>query len=300
MSDATTTHLSLPTAAPFAASALHRFLTERSLDSLDAPTDRGVRRALRTRHGHGVIEVTFPTAPQMADRSAEGSVIIHCSVHLTEPEDLDEVVRAVRAWLDLDADPTQIDAHLGADPYLAARVRAQPGLRVPGSLDPFETACRAVIGQQVSVAGARTVAARLVSALGEPLHVADRQLTRLFPTPAAIRAAPDELFAMPQARRTTVRTLAAAVEEGGVDLTVRTDNPPETIRAALLNLKGIGPWTADYITMRALGERDVFLGTDLGVVRALAATESTPVDPSAWQPYRSYALHHLWQTRIAG
>lgn len=300
MSDATTTHLSLPTAAPFAAPALHAFLTERSLDSLDAPTDRGLRRALRTRHGHGVIEITFPEASQGADRPAEGSVIIHCSVHLSEPEDLDEVVRALRAWLDLDADSTRIDAQLGADPYLTSRVRAQPGLRVPGTLDPFETACRAVIGQQVSVAGARTVASRLVSALGEPLRIADGQLTRLFPTPAAIRTAPDELFAMPQARRTALRTLAAAIEEGTVDLTVRADNPPAMIRAALLNLKGIGPWTADYIAMRALGDRDVFLGTDLGVVRALANTTSAPVDPTRWQPYRSYALHHLWQTHIAG
>jgi AraC family transcriptional regulator, regulatory protein of adaptative response / DNA-3-methyladenine glycosylase II len=207
------------------------------------------------------------------------------------------VVHRVRAWLDLDAEIVTIDAHLRCDPALAPLVNSRPGLRVPGTVDPFETAVRAIIGQQVSVAGARTVAGRLALAVGPQLQIPDPEITCLFPGPTEILAAPDALFAMPEARRLTIRRLAEAVTQGVVDLEVRADNTVNDICSALLAIKGIGPWTASYIAMRALGDRDVFLPTDLGVIRSLqrhTSDHSGPIDSERWRPFRSYALHHLW------
>jgi AraC family transcriptional regulator, regulatory protein of adaptative response / DNA-3-methyladenine glycosylase II len=212
---------------------------------------------------------------------------------LTSPEHLEQIIQRVTAWLDLTADVTRIDAHLSADPAISPLISRHPGLRVPGTVDPFETAVRAIIGQQVSVAGARTVAGRLALAVGIPLEIDDPEITHLFPGPAEILTAPDALFAMPEARRQTIRLLADAVVTQAVDLHPRIDNPVDAICGALLTIKGIGPWTASYIAMRALGDRDVFLPTDLGVVRTLERHPGT-IDPDRWRPFRSYALHHLW------
>ena len=213
------------------------------------------------------------------------------------PRHLQSVVNRVRAWLDLDAEIATIDAHLRCDRALAPLVNSVPGLRVPGTVDPFETAVRAIIGQQVSVTGARTVAGRLALAVGPQLQIPDAEVTCLFPGPAEILAAPDARFAMPESRRLTIRRLAEAVAQGVVDLEVRTDNTVDDICSALLAIKGIGPWTASYIAMRALGDRDVFLPTDLGVIRSLerhSPDQRGSIDPERWRPFRSYALHHLW------
>jgi AraC family transcriptional regulator, regulatory protein of adaptative response / DNA-3-methyladenine glycosylase II len=218
---------------------------------------------------------------------------VELAITVPSQDFVDQLIQRVTAWLDLTADVAEIDAHLGADPALGPLISRLPGLRVPGSIDPFETAVRAIIGQQVSVAGARTVAGRLAVAVGVPLNVADPEITHLFPGPAEILTAPDELFSMPTARRQTIRLLADAVMAGAVDLQPSSDNPSEAICAALLKLKGIGPWTASYIAMRALGDRDVFLPTDLGVIRTLERHPGS-IDPDRWRPYRSYALHHLW------
>jgi AraC family transcriptional regulator of adaptative response / DNA-3-methyladenine glycosylase II len=227
-----------------------------------------------------------------------GSAQVDLHITLSEESDrsasdITAIADRVRNWLDLNADVGTIDAHLRQDPTLAPRVNAHPGLRVPGTADPFETAIRAIIGQQVSVAGARTVAGRLALAVGPQLQIADPQITHLFPGPHEILAAPDDLFAMPTARRLTIRRCAEAVAHGAVDLEVRPDNPVEKICSALLAIKGIGPWTASYIAMRALGDRDVFLPTDLGVIRS-AERSGGALDPESWRPFRSYALHHLW------
>jgi AraC family transcriptional regulator of adaptative response / DNA-3-methyladenine glycosylase II len=218
---------------------------------------------------------------------------VKLSVTLTSRAYLDEVVQRVEAWLDLRANSATIDTHLAADPALQRLISQLPGLRVPGTADPFESAVRAIIGQQVSVAGARTVAGRIALAIGIPLSIPDPEITHLFPGPAEILKAPEELFAMPTARRQTIRQLAEAVLSGAVDLEPSPSNPVETITTALLSIKGIGPWTASYIAMRVLGDRDVFLPTDLGVIRTLGRQQS-PIDPERWRPYRSYALHHLW------
>jgi AraC family transcriptional regulator of adaptative response / DNA-3-methyladenine glycosylase II len=195
-------------------------------------------------------------------------------VDYTGPEEAADLCRFL---LDLDADPVAIDAHLSADPALAPLVAAAPGRRVPHTTDPAEMALRAVLGQQVSTAAARTHAARLVRDAGEPLGD-----LYLFPTPAAVAAVDPETLALPHARRRTLLGLATALADG-LDLH-DTD--------ALLSLPGIGPWTVGTIRMRALGDADAFVESDLGVRAALRGLG--PVDPDRWRPYRAYAVQHLW------
>lgn len=193
-------------------------------------------------------------------------------------------VDACRFLLDLDADPAAIDGALSADPALAPLVAAAPGRRVPRTLAPEEMALRAVLGQQVSTAAAATHAARLVRDAGEPFADADGGLTHLFPTAEAVAAVDPETLKLPQARRRTLLGLARALA-GGLDL---------RDTEALLALPGIGPWTVETIRMRALGDRDAFVASDLGVVAALKRLGMP--DPDRWRPYRAYAVQHLWAT----
>ena len=173
----------------------------------------------------------------------------------------------VRRLLDLDADPLAVDEVLAGQPALAGLVARRPGLRSPGAVDGFEMAVRAVIGQQVSVAGARTVLGRLVAEHGQPAFDS-RPDWRLFPEPAVIAGLDPATLPMPRARGRTLVALAAAMADGSLVLEPARIGP--STRAALLALPGIGPWTADYLLMRALGDPDVYLGTDLGVRQARA------------------------------
>ncbi len=193
-------------------------------------------------------------------------------------------IEGCRFLLDLDADPAAIDAALAEDPVLAPLVAAAPGRRVPRTLAPEEMALRAVLGQQVSTAAAATHAARLVRDAGEPIDDPDGGLTHLFPTAAAVAAVDPESLGMPQSRRRTLLGLARALADG-LDL---------EDREALLALRGIGPWTAETIGMRALGDRDAFVASDLGVLAAMKRLGAP--DPDRWRPYRAYAVQHLWAT----
>lgn len=210
------------------------------------------------------------------------------------PDDLDEAVAACRHLLDLDADPRRIDAHLAADPLLAPLVARRPGLRRPGHVDPTELVTRAILGQQVSVAAAGTLTARLVAAHGTPLPEPDGALTHLFPDAATIAALPSKAFAMPRARSAALARTTSAITDGTLDLRPGADR--EAARAGLLALKGIGPWTAGYVAMRALGHPDVWLPTDVGVRNGLARIGAEPERPERWRPWRSYALMHIWAT----
>ncbi len=182
------------------------------------------------------------------------------------------------------------DAQLARDPILGPLVAARPGLRVPGTVDGGELAIRAVLGQQVSLAAARTLAARLVAAAGEPLPEPDGTLTHAWPVPQAIvEIAPS--LPMPRARQRAVAAMAGALADGlvlrpGVDLA-------ET-RARLLDLPGIGPWTAEYVAMRALGDPDAWMPTDLGVRHGLERLGAGVEAAEAWRPYRAHAIMHLW------
>jgi len=269
---------------PFDGQALLDFLARRVVPRVEAVEEGCYERTLRLPHGPGVVRV------QLVGRAAGQVPAVFA---LRDARDLAPAVERTRRLLDADADPVAVDEVVGADPILAPSVRAHPGLRVPGHVDGAELACRAVLGQQVSVAGARTLAARLVAEVGDDLDLAHGgSVDRLFPTAAALAAVDPERIAMPRKRGAALRALMTAIDEGEIVLDRSADRGD--VRRALLAVPGIGPWTADYIAMRALGDPDVFLGTDLGVLRA------GDVDPEAWRPWRSYGLMHLWQTSIQG
>lgn len=204
---------------------------------------------------------------------------------------------AAIALLDLDTDPAQVTAALGGDEVLGALVARRPGLRRPGTVDAAELAVRAVLGQQVSVAAARTLAGRLAAAAGTPVPGAGGTLTHAFPSPAALAALDPGALPMPRARGRTLVGLARALDGGDV---VLDPAEPDRARAALLALPGIGPWTVEYVAMRALRDRDAFPVTDL-VVRQAARALGLPDAPraltaraQAWRPWRAYAAQHLW------
>ena len=245
--------------------------------------------------------VPLPGGPALIAVGLPEGEEVPVSLDLADPADEPEAVRRVRRAFDLDVDPQRVAAVLGADPVLRPLVAAAPGRRVPGTLDPEAMVLRAVLGQQVSTAAARTHAARLVAALGEPLDAPAGALTRVFPRGAALVAAPDrvvEVVRMPASRVRTLLVVAGALADGTVDLAAG----PATVRAALLALPGVGPWTADTVLMRALGDTDAFLPADLGVVGAARrlglpdAPRALEARSRAWSPYRAHAVQHLWAT----
>ena len=274
--------LRLPYREPFAAPALFAFLGARAVPGVEETVEGTYRRALALPHGGAVVELT------PADRH------VWARLRLADLRDLGSAVQRCRRLLDLDADPAAVDAHLGADPLLSARVAAVPGRRVPGAVDGVELAVRAVLGQQVSVAGARTLAGRLTARFGEPLEVADGGLTRRFPAPAALAAADPAELPLPKARARALTALAGRLADGSLPLDPGVDR--DATEAALRALPGLGPWTAAYVRMRALGDPDVLLLTDLAVRRALSAVGAEGSDFRRWRPWRSYATLHLWRS----
>jgi AraC family transcriptional regulator of adaptative response / DNA-3-methyladenine glycosylase II len=244
------------------------------------------------------------------ERAGDGPAFIDADLQLSDLRDLTTAVSRCRQLLDLDADPIAIVEALGADPLLGPLVSAEPGRRVPGAVDGFELAVRAVIGQQVSVPGARTIAGRLVHVAGEAIPDAThggRGVTHLFPTPEALIDLAERepaAFSMPAARRQALVALAGGVADGTVTIDPGTD--PAELRAALVALPGIGPWTAEYVAMRAVRDPDAFMPTDLGIRRA-ARSLGQPDDPAhlvaltqGWRPWRSYAMVHLWAYPVPG
>ncbi|KJY43151.1 AraC family transcriptional regulator [Streptomyces sp. NRRL B-1568] len=274
---------------PYAAREILDFLQRRAVPGIEevlgTPGARVYRRTLRLPYGTGVAEIHEPR---------EGGSWLDCRLNLTDPRDLSTAVQRVRRLFDLDADPYAVAERLGADPRLGPLVAARPGLRSPGAADAEELAVRAVLGQQVTVAAAARLAGTLVAAYGKPLGAPDGGLTHVFPEPATLADASLAELGMPAARKRTLRTVAAALADGAVRLDPGVDR--NDAEEALLALPGIGPWTAGYIRMRALGDPDVFLTGDVGVRHGLTALGAAPHDAQAWRPWRSYALHHLWNT----
>ena len=274
--------------APLDADGLFGYLGHRAVPGVERVADGVYRRSLRLARGTGLIEI----------RPEDGGLAAR--LELADDRDRPVAEAAVRRLLDLEADPAVIRDALGGDSVIGALVRENPGRRVPGHPDPAELAIRAVIGQQVSVSAATTIAGRLAAVHGEPLPDPAGGVTHLFPAPAALAALRPEELPMPRSRARALIGLAAAVASEELVLDPRAD-AAET-RARLLDLPGIGPWTADYVVMRALGDRDAFLPSDLGVRRALERLGHDG-DPAAaarlgerWRPYRAYALQHLWST----
>jgi AraC family transcriptional regulator of adaptative response / DNA-3-methyladenine glycosylase II len=272
--------LRLAVRRPFAGDDLLRFLGSRAIPGVESWDGVTYARILDLPGGVGLVHLVA-----RADH-------VVARLELSSWTDLGAAVQRIRRLLDLDNDPVAVESALCSDPSMKRLVSSSPGRRAPGSVDPYETGVRAVVGQQVSVAGARTVGCRIVAAVGRPLERRSDGLTHSFPRPAELAEAPDDAFAMPAARRDTIRRVAAAVASGDLDLHVGAD--PARAHQQLLAIRGIGPWTADYVVMRGLGHPDVFLDTDLGVRVALDRLGVSLDAAARWAPWRSYAVHHLW------
>jgi AraC family transcriptional regulator of adaptative response / DNA-3-methyladenine glycosylase II len=276
--EAGTVTLRLPYREPMDVRGVLDYLGAHAVPGVETYEDGTFSRVLRA-----------PSGPALVRVSAGESAAL-CSVRLADNRDLVAVVARVRRLLDLDADPVAADAVLAADPRLAPLVRKRPGLRSPGTVDGFETAVGTVVGQQVSVAGARTVLGRIVAEHGEPAFAGE---WRLFPSPEALAAADPATLPVPRARGRCLQALAQATAEGRLELDPGADR--DDVRARLLELPGIGPWTADYLRMRAIADPDVLLASDLVVRRAAADLDLDLADGAPqWAPWRSYATHHLW------
>jgi AraC family transcriptional regulator of adaptative response / DNA-3-methyladenine glycosylase II len=283
-----TLSLRLPFRTPLCPDNLFGHLVATGVPGVEEWHDGAYRRTLRLPHGHGIVALR-PAPDHIA-----------CRLALTDLRDLSIAISRCRWMLDLDADPVAVDDLLRRDPALSPYVDKHPGRRVPRTVDGAEFAVRAVLGQQVSTAAARTHASRLVTAHGEPVTDTEGGLTHLFPCPAALAAMDPETLAFPKARRTTLTTLAGALAAGEVDLSTGSDWAEA--RARLAGYPGVGPWTIETIAMRALGDPDAFIPTDLGV-RMAAKQLALPATPAAltrhstaWRPWRAYAVQYLWAT----
>ncbi|MFF7450360.1 MULTISPECIES: AlkA N-terminal domain-containing protein [unclassified Streptomyces] len=280
--------LRLPFRAPLNPDNLFGHLAATAVPGVEEWRDGAYRRTLRLPYGHGVVTLT-PNPDHIA-----------CRLTLGDLRDLTVAISRCRRLLDLDADPVAVDDQLRADPVLAPLVDKAPGRRVPRTVDEAEFAVRAVLGQQVSTAAARTHAARLVAAHGEAVDDPEGGLTHLFPAPEALAALDPGTLAMPRTRRATFTTLVSQLADGSLNLGVEADWADT--RARLLALPGFGPWTVDVIAMRALGDPDAFLPTDLGIRKAARelGLPSTPAAltarAAAWRPWRAYAVQYLWAT----
>jgi AraC family transcriptional regulator of adaptative response / DNA-3-methyladenine glycosylase II len=278
--------LRLPYRSPLDADGLIAFLGLRAVPGVEDVQSGAYRRSLRLPHGNGAVEL----------RPADGYV--HARYWLHDLRDLAAAMQRSRALLDLDSDPLSVADVLCEDALLGPLVRQAPGRRVAGHVDPHELAIRAVLGQQVSVRGAATLAGRLVCTYGEPLEHALGAVTHAFPAVEALAEADPDRLAMPLARRRGLLALVRAIARDEIVLDAGADR--EDARRRLLALPGIGPWTTEYIAMRALRDPDAFLPSDLGVRHALeqfghdgqpAAAERLA---ERWRPYRAYAVQHLW------
>jgi AraC family transcriptional regulator of adaptative response / DNA-3-methyladenine glycosylase II len=286
--------LRLPVRAPFDATSLFSFLEERALPGVEAIRGHVYSRTIESGGRAGVMTVSYDV----------GQDFLQLSLNFSPGRDLLDLVRRAGRIFDVDADPLAIGAVLRRDPLLAPLVAARPGLRVPGAWDPFEIAVRAILGQQISVRGARTLAGRLVAAFGRPLPGAGANgLTHVFPSPAVLASAELSGIGVPGARANAIRTLALAVHTKKVELAA--PRGLDDLEQRLCALRGIGPWTAQYVALRAFGEPDAFPAGDLGLRRALEAAGASADAPTlraraaSWSPFRAYATLHLWNSLAA-
>lgn len=275
--------LRLPYRGPFHAEELFAYLGGRATPGVEEVTGTTYRRTVGIGTARGVVVLRL-------DDSGD----IELEVRLEPVDALAPVVRRARHLLDLDADPDAIAAHLSLDPKLRPIVGRRPGMRIPGAFDGFELAVRAILGQQVSVKAATTLAGRLAARFGEPLAEPDGTLTHFFPAPGMLAEAEIETIGLPTRRAATIRHLATAVASGEIVLDGTADI--EETRARLLALPGFGPWTVSYIAMRSLRDPDSYLATDLGVKRAVDRLKMDGKRHERWSPWRAYATMYLWSS----
>jgi AraC family transcriptional regulator of adaptative response / DNA-3-methyladenine glycosylase II len=261
------------------------FLGQRAVPGVEEYDGSTYRRVLRLPHGPGLVSVSseVPSIPRP---------YVSVQLRLDDVRDYATAVARLRSLLDLDADPSAVGTCFAGDPVVGPLVLSRPGLRLPGTVDAEELAVRAILGQQVAVAGARVLARRLVQAHGEPLAEPEGQLTTAFPSMAVLCHADPGSLPLPRRRAAALLRAATDVNEGRLTLDPGTDR--DEAEAKLLATPGIGPWTASYIRMRALGDPDVFLASDLAITKALGP-DPVP-NAEAWKPWRSYATVHLWSS----
>ena len=280
--------------APFDGKALFGFFAARSLLGVERVEENSYERAFTQAGRAGTLRVALRRRGRSHSLSLEFPP-------WAKPDDL---TARVSRLFDLSANPRAIGRVLAADPLLAPLVARRPGLRVPGVWDPFEVAGRAVRGQQISVAGARTLAGRLVALCGRPLpkRLARPGLTHVFPSPAAVADADVARVGLPRARAAALRAFARAVADGSFVL--GAPKGLQDFEERLTALPGFGPWTAHVVALRALGEGDAFPDGDLGLVRAMerAGVKRGRIAARAerWRPYRAYATLHLWASLADG
>ena len=278
--------LALPARGPIDTVGLFGWMRAHAIPGVEMGDDASFARVIR-----------MPGGPAWFEVRRDADARLRLRARLTALSDLGTLIARVRRLFDLDADPLAIDDALARHPELAAAVAAIPGVRVPGAMDAAEMLLRAMIGQQISVASARTMQGRLSAELGEHIEIGGVPMT-LFPEPAVIAEHGYEVLRGPQARRRAIVEAAAALADGSLMIGPGDDGVEQ--RARLLAMRGIGPWTADYVRMRVLGDPDVLLPGDVAA-RAGAAALGLPFEPAgftAWSerlaPWRSYAMAHYW------
>lgn len=275
--------LAVDYARPLDLDALWDYWAARVIVGVEECDRRVYRRGVHLPGGPGVLELR---------RDRDG---LRAAAMLTDPGDAETARLLAARTIDAGAEPAAVVAGLGEHPWLGPLVRARPGLRAPRHPGTFEVTLRAVLAQQVSLRAARTHTARLVQATGTALAEPVGSVTHLFPTPVQVLSVADDggVLAMPASRRRAVLALADAAASG---LDLDGDDPDEVERA-LLVLPGIGPWTAQYVRMRALDDPDAFCGTDLVLRRTAERLSGAPLEPTGaeFAPWRTYAAHHLWR-----
>lgn len=288
-SDRTTFTLELSFAPPYDWNSMIEFLAARAIPGVEVVEDERYRRTIEVDGRHGTIEVT----------PGGGGDTLTAKIRFPDASAVPTIVGRIRRVFDLDTDVGLISAHLASDPVLAPLVAARPGLRVPGAWDGFELAVRAMLGQQITVRGARLLIGRLVEAHGEPLRSPSGAeapgLSMVFPTTERVASADLARLGMPRARAAAISGMAA-VAGRDPDL-FPPDGSLDAAIARLTALPGVGDWTAHYIAMRALRWPDAFLAGDLVVRRALGVATAARAEAksAAWRPWRAYAVMHLWK-----
>jgi AraC family transcriptional regulator of adaptative response / DNA-3-methyladenine glycosylase II len=272
---------------PYHWQAMLDFLAPRATPGVEVVEDSTYRRSITANGFEGYFEVSL-------DPSRDALLV---RIDFPDPRSLFGIVERIRAMFDLNADWTSIVKTLRSDPALSASVHADPGVRVPGCWNGFELAVRAILGQQVTVRGATSLAGRLVAAFGKKFD-RPKGLTHLFPSPEALASAKLTSVGLTSARAETIRALASAVRSGKIKFEGVVDS--DQFLGRLCEIPGIGAWTAQYVAMRALGEPDAFPSSDLGLLRALSLSSAREVERRAepWRPWRAYAAMYLW--RMAG
>ena len=265
---------------------VHAFLARRAIRGVEVVGTDGYARTVLTPSGHAVLRI----------RPVQGSHALELQVCGALPSELSLLLSSVRRMFDLTADPARVSDALSGDPLLRALIAQRPGLRIPGVWDPFECAVRGIIGQQISVAAARTLLGRLVERFGAPIKPVLNGTTHLFPAPTVLADANLDTLGLTSSRREALRLLARGV----CDKFIQFDAPSEDISRMLCALPGVARWTAGYVELRGLGEPDALPFGDL-LLRRLASEGKKALTPlalesraEAWRPFRGYAVFHLW------